>query len=554
MNVANQITDIALKYPHKRSVVMPHRSYFSQNYRYEHLTFIGLEQRINQFSHRLTKYGVKRGDRVLLFVKPSIDFSVYTFALFKIGAVPVLIDPGMGVKNFLQAVKQVKADVLLGIPKAHLLSILFKKYFTSIRLKLSTSKFPLIAKSMTRDLGDELSLFDSASMTESEPAAILFTSGGTGIPKGVVYTHSIFIEQTRMLQTEFSLTSTDVDIPGFPLFALFTLAMGMTSCIPDMNPSKPSKAKAKRLLRNIMDQGATFVAGSPAIWKNLAKYCIENRITLPSVEHLVMFGAPIPLSLHKDFKKILPNGTTYTPYGATECLPVSNMSGREILTNNNKDTSDDISLADKSLGGAGTCIGRPFNGVEIKVISSSLNPLKEKDIESLPAYSIGEIIVKSKTVTPFYFDMPEKTNLAKIYTSDGLWHRMGDMGYFDDKGLLWFCGRQSHSFCSSGRDYYPIPIETIFNQHDEIEKSAIVRDRENSPVLFIQRKDKKVGLTKTRMKQFESELLSLGQKFSISSDINQFKLKDKLPVDVRHNIKIDRLALAKELASMDSRK
>jgi acyl-CoA synthetase (AMP-forming)/AMP-acid ligase II len=389
MNVADQITDKAIELPYKRAVVMGQKSLLSLHYHYEHYTFIDLEKRINQFSHRFINLGVKRGDKVFVFVKPSIDFCAYTFSLFKIGAIPVLIDPGMGLKNVLSSIESIDARVFLGIPAAHVIARIFKKKFKHIELFLCTSHFTIFSKSMTRKIDSEISLFDAVDMNPEDSAAILFTSGGTGIPKGVVYTHEIFIEQTSLLKTAFGLTSDDIDIPGFPLFALFTLSMGMTSIIPDMNPSKPGKSDPKKLLKNIMDHGATFVAGSPAIWKKLADHCLEHRITLPSIKYLVMFGAPIPVELHRKFKKILPFGTTYTPYGATECLPVCNISGKEILSKH----SDNI------LGGNGTCIGQPLSEVNVGIIEYVEGIIDSTNFKILEVGEIGEIVVQSKVAT-----------------------------------------------------------------------------------------------------------------------------------------------------------
>lgn len=154
--------------------------------------------------------------------------------------------------------------------------------------------------------------------------------------RNVVYTHKIYYEQTRLLQELFSLDENEIDFPCFPLFSLFTLCMGMTSCIPDMNPSQPAKADPKQLVQNIKDNKVTFMAGSPAIWEALGSYCIKNNITLPSVKYLVMFGAPVRNELHKRFSRILPNRTTYTPYGATESLPVANISGQMVFGANGR--------------------------------------------------------------------------------------------------------------------------------------------------------------------------------------------------------------------------
>jgi olefin beta-lactone synthetase len=536
MNVANQITEMALKFPYKRAVVHAKSRDRFGRYLYNHYTFIELEKRINKLANALKTLGVKRGDKVLLFVKPSLDFSAYTFALFKMGATPILIDPGMGVKNFLKAVEEVRADVLIGIPRVHILRRLFKKSFTAIRLFLSTDPFALLTPSIEKVAKFSSFDFTAEVMQKEDMAAILFTSGGTGKPKGVIYSHDIFIAQTKLLQNEYQLTDQDVDIPGFPLFALFTLAMGMTSCIPDMDPSHPGKSDPKKLIQNIFDQGATFVAGSPAIWQKVADYCLKNKLTLPTVKYCVMFGAPISVKLHEKFAKILPNGTTYTPYGATECLPVSNMSGTEVL----KETKE------LTLVGMGTCVGLPFQSVKIEITPITNKVLKHiSETQFLPAKAVGEIIVNSSVVTPGYYELPQKTAEAKILSQEGLWHRMGDVGYKDELGRLWFLGRKAHVVATPTLNHYPIGIEAIFNRHPEVARSALVTIKSNPPRpgIVIERVDKKTKLSKVKQEDFFAELIDLAQNYDHTKMIHDIYLYKNFPVDVRHNIKIDRAFL-----------
>lgn len=537
MNVANQITEVALKFPYKRAVIMPEGFDRLGNRKYTHYSFIQLEKRINQLANALKLSGVMRGHRVLLFVKPSLDFSAITFALFKMGAVPVLIDPGMGVKKFLDAVKDVKAHCLIGVPKAHVLRRIFRKNFSSVEIFLTTSKIQLLTKSLMKLTPKMDFHFESEIMDPSELAAILFTSGGTGKPKGVVYTHDIFINQTKMLQEEFGLTDKDMDIPGFPLFALFTLAMGMSSCIPEMDPSRPGQSDPEKLINNIFDQGATFVAGSPAIWQKVANYCIEKKLTLPSVKYLVMFGAPISVELHEKFSKILPNGTTFTPYGATECLPVSNISGTEVL----KETKEN------TINGLGTCVGFPASGVQIEIIPITNNEIKNiTDTQFLEAGQRGEIIVKSGVVTPEYFLLPHKTREAKIEDNNKLWHRMGDVGYKDEKGRVWFCGRKAHIVDSEAQRHFPIPAEAIFNKHPDVLRSALVKitSGRNRAGIVVERKDKKTDLTEEHRNLFFSELIDIASRYDHTKDIHDLFLYKDFPVDVRHNIKIDRQKLS----------
>ncbi|MBC76935.1 MAG: peptide synthase [Halobacteriovoraceae bacterium] len=532
MNVADQITEVAKLFPHKRSVVATDGKDRFGKYRYVHYTFEQLESKINQFSNALVDVGVKKGDKALLFVKPCLDFSALVFALFKVGAVPVLIDPGMGRKPFLRALESCGPRIMIGIPKAHVLRRLFPKVFKSVEIYLNYgNKSFLGAKSILALSSNKSQSFESVEVEANELGAILFTSGGTGRPKGVEYTHDIFISQTKALKEEFKLTKEDVDCPGFPLFAMFTLSMGMTSCIPDMDPSRPSEACPKSLEKIIKDQSVTFAAGSPAIWKNLGEYCVSENILLPTLRSLVMFGAPISIELHELFSKALPNGDTFTPYGATESLPVANAMGSAVLERKEQIRS-----------GKGVYLGRPLSSVDVKVIADVEEAIESiSDIKELPNNEIGEFLVKSRTTTKGYYQMPEKTKLAKVYDGESVWHRMGDVGHKDEDGNLWFLGRKAHKIVHEEKSHYSISIESIFNQHPEVEKSALIS--KEVPSIAIQRKDASISLTKAQANLFLNELLEIGKKYGHTKDFEQFYLCSKFPVDVRHNIKIDRKRL-----------
>ncbi|MBT3584444.1 MAG: AMP-binding protein [Halobacteriovoraceae bacterium] len=536
MNIAHRITDIVKRNPSKKAVVFPLKRHRDGSYTYHHYTYQQFDERSNQIANGLVKAGIKKGMKTLVFVKPCLDFSAITFALFKIGAVPVFIDPGMGRVNLLAAIKQVTPEALIGIPLVHLIRLFFRSSFKNLKILLTTGKLTWGKMQSLTSFGDQSKFFTTQDLDKKDLAAILFTSGGTGVPKGVEYTHSIFNHQTDMLQEMFNLTDGDVDLPGFPLFSFFTMSMGMTSVIPDMDPSKPAKSNPAYLIRNIKDHKASFVAGSPAIWERVADYCHQHQLSLPSVKFLVMFGAPVSLELHQKFSKILPNGTTYTPYGATESLPVANASGKVILE----------SAKDKMLGGSGTSLGRPVMGIDMKIIKISDAPLARYDqVTELPANQIGEIIIKGPIVTKAYHQMNSKTVEAKIYDGEEIWHRIGDIGYFDEQGELWFCGRKSHRVEDGDTLYSSIQCEAIFNQHPEVKRSALIGLGKlglQEPALFVERKDGRI-LKGQKASRFKKELLELGKNHSHTLPINKFYSAKNFPVDVRHNIKIDRLKL-----------
>ncbi|MBT4792637.1 MAG: AMP-binding protein, partial [Halobacteriovoraceae bacterium] len=504
-------------------------------YKYPAYTFTQFNAKVNQFCHQFISFGIKPGDRVLMFLKPDLDFSIITFALFRMGAVAIFIDPGMKRDYLFKCIQEVKPTALFGIPKIHLIRHFYPKVFKGIKLFVSTGKMPgFFCKSIYWGLKKHSEHFDSFIPQNEELAAILYTSGGTGAPKGVEYTHDIFINQTKMLKQEFSLTSEEIDIPGFPLFSFFTLAMGMTSCIPDINFAKPAECSAQVLYDNIKNSQATFLVGSPAIWDKLVDHCLQNNLKLNNVKYVVMFGAPINIKLHQKFSKVLTQGSTFTPYGATECLPVSNISGKTILSN----------FQQEFLSGQGVCVGKPLQGVKVKIIQmdNAIIPDLSKTVE-VRDNSIGEIIVQSPNVTQKYFGDQGATDLAKTYEGKKVWHRMGDVGYFDENKNLWFCGRKKHVVIARDKLYYPLQVEPIFNKHPKIKRTALIKDDKNDvPHILIERVDGTLELDS----MFIMDLKNLSKTHDKANEINSFSVVAKFPVDTRHNIKIDRTLLEQQ--------
>ena len=524
-NVSEFIQENAKKFPKKTSISFESRSY----------SFLELDEKINQFCHKFKELGVKPQDKVLFFVKPNLDFAAITFALFRLGAITVFIDPGMKREYFLNAIEEVKPDVLVGIPKVHFLTKMKAHYFSNIRIFIQVGKVPFLAESLYKGLKKLPKTYEAYQPKAGELAAILYTSGGTGAPKGVEYTHDIFINQTNMLRETFSLTESDTDIPGFALFSFFSLAIGMRSHVPRIDVSKPSLVDPEALFADIKQSNASFLAGSPAIWDKLADYCLQNRLKLDSVKHVVMFGAPVDIKLHEKFAQILTEGTTYTPYGATECLPVACISGREILKFHKRDFLD----------GRGICVGKPIGGVEVKIIPMLDHPVLDmSQTHELSEGEIGEIVVHSQNVTQRYHGKPEATELAKISDQGKVWHRMGDVGFLDKDGKIWFCGRMKHVVFDGKEFFYPSQIEAIFNKHSKVKRSALVQNLETKqPVVIVQRKDNKPDLEPMLL----MDLKNLAKTHEVTKKLSLFEARADLPVDVRHNIKIDRELLSKDV-------
>ncbi|MFQ5647426.1 MAG: fatty acid CoA ligase family protein [bacterium] len=539
-NIASYLPVMAEKRPDKRAVVYPQGRDKQGRVAYTHLTFSQLNAQSSRYARALADLGVGRGCRTLLMVKPSLEFVALAFALFRLGAVPVLIDPGMGPSKLLKCIRQVEPEALVAIPLVHLVKLFRQRFFISLRYNVTVGKNlfwdgPSLAEIADNDCED----FPPADTSRTDPAAILFTSGSTGIPKGVLYEHGMFDAQVKKIRKHYGIRESDVDMPAFPLFALFSAAMGMTCVIPDMDPTKPARVDPRKIVEAIHNQGVTNSFGSPAIWNRVGKYCHIHNVKLPSLKRVLMAGAPVYPPLMEVLTAVLPEeAMIHSPYGATESLPITSISSREILTDTRSETD----------AGAGTCVGKPLPGAVIKIIKITDDPISEwrDDLLVRPGEK-GEIAVKGDVVTKEYFRMKEKTDLAKIKEGKKIWHRIGDIGYFDAQGRLWFCGRKSHRVITREGTMFTVPCEAVFNRHHAVFRSALVGvgpAGDKQPVIIIEPEAGMMPQSSEAKKQFIRELLERGVEFEHTRMINTVLFHYDFPVDVRHNVKINREALA----------
>ncbi len=527
MNITDPIFAQAKLHPNRLAIIFPVVSSGPKSFMYETLTYRQFVDQALRLAKSLTYLHVAKGSKVLLFVKPCLLFAPLVFALQQLGAIPVLIDPGVGRKNLLHAIEHVAPDVLIGEPVILRLRFLFRKYFRSVKCVVATRKAWFTGA--RADLETMTQAPATRSLTSSvhgdDPAAIVYTSGATGAPKGVVYTHSMFAAQLNRLN-ELIPQSFDVDLSCFPLFALFSLAMGKTSVIPHMDVTKPASCNPEHLFQHIEDFGIRMGTGSPAIWMRLVQYGKETGRHLPSMNGVIMFGAPVPLWLHEDLKIIMPDVETYTPYGATEALPVSWITGQELLHEHK------VAM----MRGAGVAVGKGVAQTKIQIIDA--------DGKTLPVGAVGEIAASGPQVTRDYFHNDQANKRAKFIDANSQhWHRMGDLGFLDAEGRLWFCGRKAHSFDWQGLMYHSVPVELIFDQHPQVFRSALI-SMNGKPAVVMERHDRQVCLNPSEHERFLAELKTLGQKHDHTRAIDVFFLYTPFPVDCRHNIKIDREALA----------
>ncbi|MCH2174971.1 MAG: fatty acid CoA ligase family protein [Lentisphaeria bacterium] len=536
-NLSSYIPLYAEKFPQKEAIRFP-LSRSGNQVNYETLNFAELEERIQTFVAGFKGIGIRKGMRVSLMVKPGLDFLPLTFALFRLGAVPVLIDPGMGRKNLLRCVAAARPEAFVGIPLAHVARLLFGSYFKTVKINVTIGKRFFWGGYNTENLKKFGKSDAHEVLTPNDPAAIIYTTGSTGPPKGVNYTQKMFLAQKKLLQESFNLTDEDIDMPAFALFSIFTLAMGCTVVIPDMDQTKPAEVNPDDIIGAIKTAGVTFSFGSPALWNTVSKFCIENNVKLPGLKKIFMAGAPVQPFLHERLlKNILDSDAqTYTPYGATESLPTTSFSGTEVLTE----------TAVKTQMGKGFCVGPVLPGIKLKIINLSDEVIEKFDlVKELPQGEIGEIIVQGDVVSPSYFDLPDKTAEHKIYEEDGtFWHRIGDLGYIDEHNRLWMCGRKGHRVEYQGERYFTVCCEAIFNQHEDVNRSALVPASCGKPIMIIEPVAGRFPQTELENQKWREELKDLAASNDQTKSIQEFMFHESFPVDIRHNAKIFREKLS----------
>ncbi|MEI8040182.1 MAG: fatty acid CoA ligase family protein [Verrucomicrobiota bacterium] len=541
VNIASHLPDMARCQPDRQAVVFPHGRDAAGRVSYTHFTFRQLDRESDAIAAGLIDYGITRGMRTVLMVPPSLDFFALTFALFKVGAVPVMVDPGMGLRNLGQCLKEAEPGAFIGSPKAQVARCLLgwargtltRLVTVGPRVFWGGTTLASIRRPVRPDAP-----FQVAPTGKDDVAAILFTSGSTGVPKGAVYTHGIFESQVQKLKAVYGIQPGEIDLPTFPLFALFAPALGMTAIIPDMDATRPASVDPVMIAECIANFGVTNMFGSPALLNRVSRYGVAHGLKFPSLRRVISAGAPVSAAILERFSRMLEPGTQiFTPYGATEALPVASIGSHEILKETVAHTRE----------GGGVCIGKPVEGIEVKVVQITDDAITAwSDDLALPAGEIGEIAVKGANVTREYYNRPALTKLGKIPdpAHGGFYHRMGDVGYADGDGRIWFCGRKSHRVITPTRTLFTIPCEAVFNTHPEVFRTALVgvrRDGITEPVLCVELDPETRRQTED---QIRGELLALGASRELTRGIKRILFHPAFPVDIRHNAKIFREKLA----------
>jgi acyl-coenzyme A synthetase/AMP-(fatty) acid ligase/pimeloyl-ACP methyl ester carboxylesterase len=492
------------------------------------ISFADLGVEVDRVAAGLSAAGVRSGDRVSLLVPPGVDLTICLYALWKMGAVAVVADAGLGLRGMGQALQSAAPDYLIGIPRA--LVAARAMGWPGLRIAVETpSDLTRKALAIWSTL-DELRRLGDGQPAPPEPepddlAVVVFTSGATGPAKGVRYRHWQAQAQRDALMALYDIGPDDRLVAAFAPFALYGPAMGISSVVPDMEITAPGSLGAGALGDAAAAIDATLVFASPAALANIHATADEltnsHREALAKVRLLMSAGAPVSPRLLQQVAPLMPNAEPHTPYGMTEVLPVADITLAEIL---------------EATDGRGVCVGQPLAEVSILIdpLDDVGTPVGEP--ATTPGVS-GEVLIRAAHVKDAY-DRLWVTQHASAQPAG--WHRSGDVGHLDTEGRLWIEGRLAHVISSERGPIAPVAIEHAAQTVEGVDLAAAVGVGPTGA----QRVVVVVATSGVRRPRLASQGLADQVRSAVDHDVAAVLEAPSLPVDKRHNSKINRARVA----------
>jgi acyl-CoA synthetase (AMP-forming)/AMP-acid ligase II/pimeloyl-ACP methyl ester carboxylesterase len=479
-------------------------------------SFRQLASTVDDIARDLRRRGLRPGDRVAMLTPPGVDLIAAVYGVWRAGGVTVVADRGLGLAGLGRAVRSASVSWVIGPREARLAATVLRWAPRAERIDIA-----------------ELGVAGQHDELPDPPgpdalAAVLFTSGATGPAKGVRYTHRQFAAQRDALAATYDIVADDRLVAAFAPFALYGPALGITSVLPDCDVTKPGELTAAALEHACAAVDATMVFASPAALTNvLATSGDEALPALGRVRLVQSAGAPVPSETLRAMSQLAPQATLHTPYGMTEALPVADVDLRAI------------DVAEREHPGAGVCVGRPVDGAEVLIA-----PLGFDAGVGVPTALgrgiTGEVLVRAPWVSDGYLDLWETERRAR--PGDG-WHRSGDVGHVDDDGLLWIEGRSVHVIDGDRGPITSVPIERAVERADiagvtpgRVAAVGVGPSGTQQLVVVIESATSDVGLAPSS--------LADAVRGAVDLPVAAVLVTDALPVDIRHNAKIDRAAVA----------
>lgn len=447
------------------------------------ITFSDLAKQSALMANALQQRNINRGDKVLVAVWPGIDLYITLAALWRLGVTAVFPEAAMGLKGLCYAAKTIAPKAMIAATSIRAIRPFMKD------LRLIKDIYPPSLR------GDEEFLNDDA--LETDGALISFTSGTTGAPKAMERSHALLLAQHNALAEILGSNRTETDLVAFPAVALSCLGHGHTIVLPNWNLRRHDKANIETLLDYATQNKVTRLIAPPIIVENLVKQ--KNRLpSSSSLRTIITGGGPLYPDIMQKFEREFPNIQLVVLYGSTEAEPISHLDTNDI-------TKEEWVRA---FQGGGLPVGKPSPYANVRLGENN------------------EIMVAGKHVNESYLDK-SRNGETKCQIDGKIYHRTGDIGYFDANNQLWLLGRLGTQY----NNLFPFALEIEARLQPGI-KAAAAMMIDDKMVLAIS------GKMPSAMSDFSKNMIKRGV---------QLRYVKHIPKDRRHRSKVDYKSLRKIL-------
>lgn len=474
----------------------------------ESISYSRLKQEVIQTAAYFHSRGIRKGDRVLLFVPMSIDLYRNVLALFYLGATAVFLDEWVSKKRLELCCRIADCKAFIGSFKIRLMAL----FSADLR------KIPIKPRQRFKNM--PAGNFQPEGTFENDTALITFTTGSTGTPKAAKRTHGFLHEQFKALKDKINPLPGDVDLTTLPIVLLINLGAGSTSIISTFKAARPEKTDLGEIARTIARFEVSRIIASPYFVLELARYLEEKHIRLQSLKQIFTGGAPVFRHEAARILKGIPGCELEIVYGSTEAEPISSIRGKELVSRRD--------------GEKGLCVGLPYHGTKVRIITISEEKIRcetEKELDgiTLGQGRIGEIIVSGAHVLDAYFNNEKALLRNKIFVGNTCWHRSGDSGFLDENGELFLCGRCSSLFEHRGEIVAPFVYENRLQAIPGIKMATVLKTGEKVKLII-----------ETAAKRVPEEQKNLEALIAATQLVyDNIVYIPKIPRDPRHHSKID---------------
>ncbi len=493
-----------------------------------------LDRRSDALARGFEAIGITRGTKTVLMLPTSDELFVVLLALFKVGAVPVVLDPGMGIPRMLHCYRSIRPEAFIGIRLAHWVRRLGRRAFATVRITvgdIAVAGGEYHLGELYRDETPSLPLFDARA---DDLLMIVFTTGSTGPAKGVEYTHRMLDALVEQVRSAYPLDDGEAGLITLSLFTLVDLFTGCTAVLAPMDPTRPAEVDPALMARTIERFGVRHMFGSPALLRRMAPSLGEHQGALETLRTVVCGGAAAPLPVLRAFREAMGrDALVHTTYGSTEALPIATISLEEL----------EDGRAARRDAGEGVCVGKPIAGMRARPIRIDDAPIPRWDEDLVVARGeIGEITLSGPVVSARYHLSPAHDAAHKIPDEGGVWHRTGDVGWLDDEERIWLCGRKAQIVRTAEGPRFTLQCEGVFDALPEVRRSALVGVGPRGaarPVVCVE-----LEADATWNDALLARLRERADAHPCTRGLSRFLVHPEFPVDVRHNAKIGREDLA----------